>query len=187
MFGRLEDLDLKGIVFGVRAISAAVEMGRLSSSIEVRVRGSIAGEASDLREQLLAETEGHVDIVVRNYTTDQNELARELKLASLVLMPSRVEGFGLAGLEAIVAGTPVLVSQASGLGELLQEMLGPQSSAVVLGVDDAGAIQSWASAIELLLLDRDAAFDSAERIRTQLAALRTWAMAAAVVEGGLPT
>ena len=43
--------------------------------------------------------------------------------SSLVLMPSRVEGFGLAGLEAITSGTPVRISGASGLGMLLEELL----------------------------------------------------------------
>ena len=37
-------------------------------------------------------------------------------------MPSRTEGFGLSGLEAMSAGLPVLVSRNSGFGEALSSV-----------------------------------------------------------------
>ena len=37
-------------------------------------------------------------------------------------MPSRTEGFGLAALEALSAGLPVLASENSGLGEALKKV-----------------------------------------------------------------
>ena len=40
--------------------------------------------------------------------------------STCVLMPSRSEGFGLVGLEAIAFGVPVLVSAESGLGRVLR-------------------------------------------------------------------
>ena len=49
--------------------------------------------------------------------------------ASLILMPSKAEGFGPVGLEAIVAGTPVLLSRESAFGQLLQEVLKPEQVA----------------------------------------------------------
>lgn len=49
------------------------------------------------------------------------EMFRE---ADLVVLPSRVEGFGLIALEAISAGIPVLVSSQAGISESLREVDG---------------------------------------------------------------
>ena len=59
--------------------------------------------------------------MLRPYTTDPEELEDDLIRSSLLVMPSRAEGFGLVGEEAIKAGTPVLVSESSGLGTLLRD------------------------------------------------------------------
>jgi len=78
-----------------------------------------------------------------------------------VLMPSRTEGFGLVGLEAILAGTPVLVSEQSGLGELLREVLTREAAArhIVRVTGDVKVdAEAWSRAAEGILLDREAAF-----------------------------
>lgn len=56
--------------------------------------------------------------------------------SDLVALPSRTEGFGLVGLEAISCGVPVLVSGESGLAEALQEVQGG-SNVIVQSDDDA--------------------------------------------------
>lgn len=53
-----------------------------------------------------------------------NKDPRRQNKASVLLMPSRTEGFGLVGLEAIALGCPVLISEKSGLAELLQSTPG---------------------------------------------------------------
>ena len=58
-------------------------------------------------------------------------------------MPSRTEGFGLAALEALSAGLPVLVSGNSGLGEALKEV--PIGSHCVVESEDP---KDWANAIK---------------------------------------
>ena len=61
----------------------------------------------------------------------------------LAIMPSRTEGFGLPGLEALSAGLPVLVSGNSGLGEALKKVtLGSQS------VVDSEDPKDWAKEIK---------------------------------------
>jgi len=57
-------------------------------------------------------------------------------------MPSRTEGFGLTGLEALSAGLPVLVSKNSGFGEALSEV--PFGSSFVIDSEDP---KVWAEAI----------------------------------------
>ena len=49
---------------------------------------------------------------------EREKLAEQFYEADLVIMPSRTEGFGLAALEALSAGLPVLVNGNSGLGRL---------------------------------------------------------------------
>jgi len=49
------------------------------------------------------------------------ELAAWYKIASVFVLPSFYEGFGLPGLEAMMAGTPVVASNQSSLPEIFQE------------------------------------------------------------------
>ena len=50
---------------------------------------------------------------------EREQLAEQFYEADLVIMPSRTEGFGLAALESLSAGLPVLVSGNSGIGKAL--------------------------------------------------------------------
>ncbi|MDP2439406.1 MAG: glycosyltransferase, partial [archaeon] len=49
----------------------------------------------------------------------------DLHQCSLVLMPSRQEPFGLAGLEALSAGVPVMISRQSGLHRISKNLRDP--------------------------------------------------------------
>lgn len=53
------------------------------------------------------------------YLADRRELAALLATADVVLAPGPVETFGLAALEALASGTPVVVARAGALSELL--------------------------------------------------------------------
>jgi glycosyltransferase involved in cell wall biosynthesis len=53
------------------------------------------------------------------YTDDRQQLYSELSRASVALMPSWHEGFGLVAWEAIAAGVPLIVSEHSGVYRLL--------------------------------------------------------------------
>jgi glycosyltransferase involved in cell wall biosynthesis len=117
-------------------------------------------------------------------------LAAELRSASLVLMPSRTEGFGLAGLEAINAGVPTLVSSTSGLGELIREACSRDQSAqvVVPVLDDSQAdAQTWGREITTTLRDRHAAFNRAAALRDHLVTEHTWARSISAVLDELAT
>ena len=77
-------------------------------------------------------------------------------------MPSRTEGFGLTGLEALSAGLPVLVSSNSGFGEALSKV--PFGSSFVIDSEDP---EVWAAAIKKVWgKDREGRLDEAESLRT---------------------
>ena len=59
---------------------------------------------------------------VRCYENGRDFLKRVFCEVDLLLMPSRTEEFGLAGLEALSAGLPVIVSKKSGFGEALNSV-----------------------------------------------------------------
>ena len=79
-----------------------------------------------------------------------------------------------------MAGTPVLVSEQSGLGELLREVLTKQIAArhVVRVTRDVKVdADAWSRAAEVILLDCEAAFRRAMEFRAYLATQRTWPFA----------
>jgi glycosyltransferase involved in cell wall biosynthesis len=178
LLGRLEDAELKGLDIAARAIGYVAGLrGTDEPELEFRVRGAVAGQAKRLRKAIL-EWSGvpSLHVEVANFSVNAERLCHEMRLASLVLMPSRAEGFGLVGLEAIAAGVPVLVSHRSGLGQLLRERLPYEDAArVVIQVDDdlASDTQRWGAAIAAILRDRKGAFANADEVRRIMAA-HTW-------------
>jgi len=77
------------------------------------------------RMQLLAE---HLPVRFVGHVADRPTLARMIAAADIALCPSSVETFGLATLEALACGTPVVVPTAGALRELVD------------GRPDAGAV-----------------------------------------------
>jgi glycosyltransferase involved in cell wall biosynthesis len=182
LLGRLEDDHLKGLDIAARAVGLAVDRGTVAP-LELVVRGAQPDTSDELRRNL-REWSGvpALHIVVRPYTTDIERLDADLRRASVLVMPSRSEGFGLVGLEAIAAGTPVLVSSESGLGALLREALEPEQATrlvVPMSGDDAQDGEQWGRTVEAMLRDREAAFRRAAEVRTLLGNQKTWAAAAA--------
>lgn len=179
LLGRAEDVHLKGLDIAASAVAkAARERPAGLPRLELVIRGAKPDEMDQLRSDLEKEVgSDRLSIVVRAFTVSDEKLGADLRRASLVLMPSRAEGFGLVGVEAIVAGTPVLVSAESGLGQLLREQLqADQASRVVVGMD--GNTQQlrdrWAGAIDRMLADREASFSRAAEIRELMAEKKTW-------------
>jgi glycosyltransferase involved in cell wall biosynthesis len=183
LFGRMEDAHLKGLDIASKAMGQALKWRpRAASDIEFVVRGAPASSGEQLRLQVQKWAQlPALNVVVRPYTDTGERLTADLRRASLVLMPSRAEGFGLVGVEAIAAGTPALVSGTSGLGLLLEETLEPddaQRVVVPMTDNDDELIERWARAIDAVLRDRDAAFRRAAESRAELASRKTWAAAA---------
>ena len=132
MFGRatFEDLTLKGYDIVANAI------GSLGEEFELTFVGSSPGDHRNVEQWFLQKTcIKRKQITIRGYCTEQDELKEMFHQSDLVALPSRTEGFGLVGLEAISAGVSVLVSGSSGLAEALQEV--PGGNNVIVKSDDA--------------------------------------------------
>lgn len=177
LVGRAEDETLKGLDI------AGAALGRLfrdwsGTRFELRVRGTPEGEGEALRRKII-EWSGvpGLRVVTQPYSASAEDLKGDYRRSSLVIMPSRSEGFGLVGLEAICAGVPMLASAESGLADLIVQELPPEEAGrIVVPIThelerDADA---WAWAIGRILMDRDAAFANASRVRSVLAGTVTW-------------
>ncbi len=120
-----------------------------------RVRAVIAGDGP-LRGKCEKAAAG-LPITFTGFLADRSELGRLLATADVVVAPGPIETFGLAALEALASGTPVVVDSASAL----PEVIGPAGFAV------PGRAESCAGAVEALLevsreRARNAARDRAE-------------------------
>ena len=85
-------------------------------------------------------------------------------------MPSRTEGFGLAGLEALSAGLPVLVSHNSGFGEALCSV--PFGSSFVVNSEDP---TDWTAAItKVWAKDRKSRLEEVKTLRDSYGKKFNW-------------
>ncbi|WP_317444291.1 glycosyltransferase [Streptomyces collinus] len=184
LMGRVEDAQLKGVDLAAAACGRAAMWLREDGLRDVRllVRGAPPSVVDEERRKIVGwSANPGLDVVVRAYTTAQPRIDEDLHTASLVIMPSRREGFGLVGLEAITKGIPVLISSESGLADLLRETLGHERASrfvVELSRDDAKDTDKWARAIDRKLRDCDGAFLQAAELRSEMAQQAPWSRAA---------
>ena len=160
--GDAEDFKLKGFDIAAKAVAA------LSDTILVFV-GSPYGKQEEIATQFTDFGIPANRLRVRRYM-EQEALKELFYEVDVVLMPSRTEGFGLTGLEALSAGLPVLVSKNSGFGEALGSI--PCGSLFVIGDEDPSA---WAAAIECIWnKDRKSRLDEVKTVRDCYAERYSW-------------
>ena len=166
VFGRgdNEDFELKGFDIAARAVAS------LPGTRLVFV-GSPDGKHEEIKEMLTKCGVPAKSLRVRGFVQSRDDLKRLFLEVDLVLMPSRTEGFGLTGLEALSAGLPVLVSSNSGFGEALSKV--PFGSSFVIDSEDP---EVWAAAIKKVWgKDREGRLDEAETLRTSYERKYSWA------------
>lgn len=139
----------------------AAEVAASIPGVSLLIAGTGTGEyARQVRERAVARLLGFVP-----------SIRESLSAFDLVLHPSRGEAFGLAPLEAMAAGVPVIASNVGGLPEALGD------GAVLLPPNDR---QAWVAAVRRIL--EDEAFRSdliarglaqAQRMSARAAAERT--------------
>ena len=140
MFGRgdNEDFQLKGYDIAAQAIAELKDV-----TYKLVFVGATSGEEEKVADLLLQQGIDCSQLTVRCFNENREQLARLFCEVDLAIMPSRTEGFGLAALEALSAGLPVLVSGNSGLGEALKEV--PHGSSCVVESENP---KDWANAIK---------------------------------------
>ena len=111
--GDVDDFELKGFDIAGKAI-AALQDTRLMFV------GAPDGKHEEITKRLIQCGVPARRLRVRGFVQDRESLKRLFTEVDLAVMPSRTEGFGLKGLEAMSAGLPVLVSRNSGFGEALR-------------------------------------------------------------------
>ena len=138
VFGRGddEDFELKGFDIAGKAIAKLPDTRLIFA-------GAPDGKHEEIAKKLSECGVLKRCLRVRGFVQSREELKRLFQEVDLVLMPSRTEGFGLTGLEALSAGVPVLVSKNSGFGEALCKV--PFGSSFVIDSEDP---EKWAATIK---------------------------------------
>ena len=133
-----EDFNVKGFNMAAEAIAELKD-----ASFQLKFLYSPREKGEEIAEKLLQHGISCNQLIVRSFNDNNEVLANMFCEVDLAIMPSRTEGFGLPGLEALSAGLPVLVSGNSGLGEALREV--PFGSFYVINSEDP---KDWAREIK---------------------------------------
>lgn len=190
VLGRAEDIELKGLDIAALAMAKLLDSGSdFESQPELVVRGAPRGTGTKLREALREIVyPSDLSIRVKEYSADVDAIEQDLRRASVLLMPSRREGFGLVPLEALQVGTPILVSSKSGFAEFLKTKISSASQLqqyVVRTVDDREeSAEEWCKALEFTLRDRKAAFRRTAELE-EIMADHTWDAASTALLGAV--
>lgn len=128
--------------------------------------------------------EEQINLQTLPFTQNREQLYNDLKSASVALMPSWHEGFGLVAWEAIAAGVPLIVSIDSGVYQFLDDYFhgDPNSYVVPIKVGGSGGIHSFskndlanvAEAITYIAQDPVNAKKRAADLRAMLLKKYTW-------------
>ena len=167
VFGRgdNEDFELKGYDIAARAVTELND-----NSYQLIFVGALPGKEEEVAGKLCQYGIDREQLKVRSFKENREQLARLFCEVDLTIMPSRTEGFGLAALEALSAGLPVLVSGNSGLGDALKKVSGGSSCVV-----NSGDPKEWAKAIRTVReKDRDVRLEEAKDLCGKYARKYSW-------------
>jgi glycosyltransferase involved in cell wall biosynthesis len=177
--------DLASLARKPDAVPFALAVGTIErrKNLEVALRALalvpglrlvVVGPTTPYREDCLriARDAGVADrIEFRGYVA-RDALLDLYARATVVVVPSRYEGFGYAAAQALCGGIPLLAARSSSLPEVVV------GDALLLEPDD---VDAWAEALRALLADRDAAERHARAVRPGAIARFSWASSAAVI------
>lgn len=119
-----------------------------------------------------AQEVGVLDRLKLTGRVESDELVRLYRAASVVVVPSRYEGFGLPAVEAMACGTPVVATRAGALTEVMQLTEG----GVLAERDDPDSI---ARGVRTLLENNEARAMMAKRGRERVLETLSWPRVAA--------
>ena len=168
LFGRGdgEDFHLKGFDIAARAVA------KLHDARLIFV-GAKSKEQDEVTNRLKECNLPARQLRVKAYMEIRDELKKPFSGADLAIMPSRTEGFGLAALEALSAGLPILVSGNSGFGQALGKVT--FGSACVIPPEEAEDPEEWAKKIqEIKEKTRETRQDESKSLLKNYAKVYNW-------------
>ncbi|CAH3157699.1 unnamed protein product, partial [Porites evermanni] len=132
--------------------------------------GATRGEEEKVAKKLVEQGIGPSQLKVRRFNESREKLADLFCEVDLAVMASGTEGFGLAALEALSAGLPVLVSGNTGLAEALKKV--PHGSSCVVESEDP---KDWSNAIRAVCQkDREMRLGEFDFVRGAYARKYSW-------------
>lgn len=188
ILGRMEDWKLKGLDIAARAVALLQSNDgerRLRPVLVLVVRGVEPESVGVIEGQLKAMCGPQLQVRVKPYTADAEALLQDLRSAAVVMMPSREEGFGLVGLEALAAGVPLLISDRSGLGDLLTDRGDRDGVVTMVTNDDDVDVKVWSEAIARVLLHKADSFAQARALASRIQEARYFETTVAPIFNGL--
>lgn len=188
MVCRTEYIEPKGLDIAASAV-AGMRYPYHRPPPELRIRGAHGERCDSLKDDLVTRFGIARDrIDVREYDAAPAAIAQDLGHAALFLMPSRAEGFGLAALEAIGLGTPVLISSRSGLAQMLRDNCPEFAEPMIVPVVDdlEQDIRTWRNAVERKMDNLTGAFDYAREMQRRLAVRFRWSATVSTLVSRLP-
>lgn len=134
------------------AVAAAVELHRRGVDFELNMYGTGPDEAK------LRRLAGDAPVIFHGLVADRADVARKLAASDIALSVCPTETFGLAVLEALACGTPVVTSNRGGAHELVDESCGAWGEPDGVGI---------AAAVESLIARRSRSLRRAARVRAE--------------------
>lgn len=123
-----------------KRVDLVVDTARELQNRGVPVHTAIVGSGPD--EATLERRAQGLDVRFHGFVKDRRHVANLLAAADVAMAPCPCETFGLAALEAMASGTPVVASAAGGLAELITSQVGRAVS---------GTPQAFADGVEHVL------------------------------------
>ena len=142
LFGRGddEDFELKGYDIAAKAFT---DQRLKNKAYHLLFVGAPEGKQEEVGNKLRQCGIDKAQLTVRKFIQKREEMKDLLSEADLAIMPSKSEGFGLAALEALSAGLPILVGSRSGFAKALENV--PHGYSCIVNSDEPA---KWAEEIE---------------------------------------
>ena len=152
---QLEDRELKGYDIIARAVSS------LGPKVHLTFVGCEPNKQKELEEWFLRKAAIKKEQLTLCGYGGREKLMRKLKAADLFVLPSREDGFGMVALEALSFGTPILVSENTGIAHVLRKV--KKGKRFIVSGNDP---DEWAKCIrEASILEPRQRYDNARRLR----------------------
>lgn len=164
--GDKEDIEVKGYYLAAKAFA---DHRLKNKPYELIFVGATKGKKEEVRKNLLLCDIAEEQLNVRTFIQNRDKIKDLLCEVDLAIMPSKSEGFGLAALEALSAGLPILVGQRSGIAKALEYV--PNGRTCIVKSHDPA---EWAKAIKAVRKRREMRLKEIKAVKESYGELYSW-------------